>query len=216
MYPYTQKEIDRVFSKIEKTPTEKGCLLWTGGKNKMGYGMVNIRGKTKKAHRTIWEIFHGRPIKKGMCICHNCDVPGCCNPDHLYEGTHQDNMNDMFRRNRQNKVSGELHGRSKLKDEDILKIRELNASGTNTYKLAEMFGTGPAKISEIVTGKAWKTVGGPIRKSTRRIAFSVVEQIRAFWEDADYPIKQKELAEIFDVSRRHIRDIINYKKRISK
>lgn len=211
---YTQKEIARLQSKIEKTPTERGCLLWTGYKNKGGYGRIMWRGKMKFVHRIIWEIANGRSIKEGMYILHSCDNPTCCNPAHLREGTNQDNSSDMVHRNRQ--ASGEANGSSKLTEVEVLKIRKLNASGVNAYKLAEMFGVTHAIISKIVIGKLWKSAGGPIRKSMQHITFSEVEQIRAFWEDKNYPILQRELAEIFDVSFQHISLIVRYKTRISK
>ena len=65
-----------------------------------GYGQCKIKKQTKKAHRISWETFREK-IPKGKCVLHHCDNPKCINPNHLYIGTHQDNMDDMVQRGRQ-------------------------------------------------------------------------------------------------------------------
>lgn len=75
------------------------CLLWTGRKSKDGYGKINRKGKTLSAHRYSWTLVNG-PIPEGLFVLHKCDVPTCINPDHLFLGTHQDNMDDMKNKGR--------------------------------------------------------------------------------------------------------------------
>ena len=69
-----------------------GCWLWLGFISPDGYG-------TRLAHRRAWELARG-PIPDGMLVCHRCDVRHCVNPDHLFLGTHLDNMRDMIRKGR--------------------------------------------------------------------------------------------------------------------
>lgn len=76
-----------------------GCLEWTGTINKSGYGLISIHGKPVRAHRFAWELVNG-PIPPGLFACHKCDNPPCCNVEHLFLGTHDDNMVDMAVKNR--------------------------------------------------------------------------------------------------------------------
>lgn len=75
--------------------TETGCWIWLGRWSSNGYALI----KRKPGHRFMWEMFRG-PIPTGMCVCHKCDTPPCINPDHMFIGTHQDNMADMARKGR--------------------------------------------------------------------------------------------------------------------
>jgi hypothetical protein len=56
--------------------------------------MVNRKGKILKVHRLAWAEANG-PIPTGLRVLHKCDVPACCNPDHLFVGTQLDNVTDM-------------------------------------------------------------------------------------------------------------------------
>jgi len=86
--------VDRFWSKVKP---QKGCWLWLGKKNALGYGILdpNIR-----AHRIAWELMRG-PIPNGLCVLHCCDNPGCMNPDHLFLGSQLDNIDDMVSKGRQ-------------------------------------------------------------------------------------------------------------------
>ncbi len=93
-HTYTSNKL-RLLSKIEKTSY---CWLWTGHKDKDGYG----KDKGRFAHRSVYLEFIG-PIPSGLLLCHHCDNPPCVNPSHLFLGSYQDNMNDMIKKNRQYK-----------------------------------------------------------------------------------------------------------------
>lgn len=84
-----------------KTVTESGCWEWIGSKRHFGYGQVYFKGRPgRKAHRVAWERTYG-PIPEGMGVLHKCDNPPCINPDHLFLGTPEDNVQDMFKKGRQ-------------------------------------------------------------------------------------------------------------------
>lgn len=68
---------------------ENGCWVWTGAKKSNGYGVLQVEGESRLAHRLAWEIAYG-PIE----VCHTCDVRECVNPAHLWIGTRQQNAED--------------------------------------------------------------------------------------------------------------------------
>ena len=80
--------------------------LWTLSWNHDGYGLTSRFGQVI-AHRLAYQAFIG-PIPPGLCVLHYCDTPACVNPNHLYVGTHADNVKDKVRKGRQAK--GERHG----------------------------------------------------------------------------------------------------------
>jgi hypothetical protein len=79
---------------------ERGCWVWQGGCNPTwGYGHTSWRGATYAVHRLLWELMKG-PIPVGKILCHTCDNPPCCNPDHLWIGTDQENHVDKTTKGR--------------------------------------------------------------------------------------------------------------------
>lgn len=78
------------------TRNEYGCWLWQGALTGKGYGSLS---SGRYAHRVSYEEFKG-PIPQGYQVLHTCDRKNCCNPDHLYAGTHADNVADAIARGR--------------------------------------------------------------------------------------------------------------------
>jgi hypothetical protein len=113
--PQARPLVERFWEQVDKRPTENGCWIWNGTLNPNGYGQIFVgplQGKAKTAHRVSWEIAHG-PIPPGRgyhgtCVLHRCDNPACVNPDHLFLGSHFDNMADMKLKGRANGGPGEL------------------------------------------------------------------------------------------------------------
>ena len=91
---------ERIRNKLIKDPS--GCWIWMGGISR-GYGAIKIKGKNKKVHRVMWELTNGS-IPKGIFVLHKCDITECANPDHLFLGTHTDNMKDMIQKGRRSGV----------------------------------------------------------------------------------------------------------------
>ena len=136
-----------------------GCWEWQGSKCN-GYGRMVIGSRTDGTRRTIqthrasYELKYGE-IPEGMEICHKCDNHCCINPDHLFAGTRQDNIDDRERKGRNNPPKGEKHAKAKLTEQDVLDIRAKRADGKSFGKLAQEYGVHKRTIQDAVSGKNW-------------------------------------------------------------
>lgn len=69
------------------------CWLYTLGQDKDGYGKIKFKGKTYRVHILAYKYFVGEP-KNQILHKFECPFKYCFNPEHLYDGTHNDNMRD--------------------------------------------------------------------------------------------------------------------------
>lgn len=78
-----------------------GCHNWIGSKKQpYGYGQLNVDGVTTYAHRLSLSWKLNKPIQDLDFACHACDNPMCVNPNHLFEGGHRSNGQDMANKQR--------------------------------------------------------------------------------------------------------------------
>ena len=143
--------IDRLLAKI--VVDERNCWVWTAVKDRKGYGKIKDRGKMRQAHRVSYELHKGA-IPDGAFVCHQCDNRACINHEHLFLGSHTDNMEDMKSKGRQQK--GVRNCRAKLTEDDIVAIRA--ARGAPQPELAKAYGVSQSHISDIQTGKKWSHI----------------------------------------------------------
>ena len=141
---------------LSKTKRVDDCLEWQAYRDAAGYGGYCFEGKTCSAHRASWRIFRGE-IPKGMHVLHRCDNRCCVNPDHLFLGTHKDNMDDMTQKGR--RVRGELNGPAKLREAEVRTVRALSrAYKWSERKIAKQFGVSRSCINHILSGRKWKHI----------------------------------------------------------
>lgn len=133
------------FKKVQITP---GCWLWQGGVNRQGYGFYKWRGQKLGAHRVSYFI-HFESLDPKTLVCHRCDNPQCVNPDHLFAGSHADNIHDMMAKGRHPRLKGH-RGRGKLSAEDE---RAIQTSTLRNCDLAAQFAVDPSLISRIRNGR---------------------------------------------------------------
>lgn len=150
----------RFWNKVTKTD---GCWTWAGGKSGDGYGFIRCGSKGSpmiKASKLSWMIHNGYSlVPKGMLICHSCDNPPCVNPDHLWLGTAQDNMDDKVNKQRHN--FHENHGRTVLTKQQVDHVRAIykgRGNGPTHLSIANSLGVEESTISKITTGKNWRPV----------------------------------------------------------
>lgn len=124
------------------------CWDWLAGQHDAGYGRFRLDDKTIFAHRHAYTLIKG-PIPEGMQVCHTCDRPECCNPDHLFLGTTADNMRDACKKGRK---------AIKLTEEAVRDIRASERSGTPRQVIAKKYGVTVGLICRIVNGQRWQHV----------------------------------------------------------
>lgn len=133
-----------------------GCIEWTRKYHSFGYGSVKMLGETY-VHRLAYKLFRG-VIPDGMLVCHTCDNPKCCNPEHLFLGTHQDNSSDCVRKGRTWDRSASKNPNSTLSEIDVIDVRRKFNEGQKMSSLAREYGVQSPAISKIVKYRTWKSI----------------------------------------------------------
>lgn len=158
-----------------------GCWEWTGALSTAGYGRASVgNGRTDYAHRESFKMYSGADIPEGMFVCHHCDNPKCVRPDHLFLGTHGDNMRDMVRKGRNNAAQparraflagpdnpmrnpnkarvGSRHPHAKLNEAKAVAIMAEVLKGRPHLHICKDFGIARNVVHRIAAGKAWTHV----------------------------------------------------------
>lgn len=154
-----QKFIEGIKRRLKKytQAMPSGCIEWIAGKNPAGYGVMGTWPKTTLAHRAAWMAVNGQ-IENGLHVCHHCDNPSCCNPDHLFLGTPADNCADKMRKGRwkqgaKNPRRGSDAPQSKLTE---AQVREIFLATGPQKQIAARYGIVQQTVSDIKLGRRWR------------------------------------------------------------
>ncbi len=133
----TQEEIDRFWSKVDRSGGPDACWEWQAGKvrernGKLGYG-------------------HLDPGER--LVCHDCDNPACCNPSHYFLGDHAINHADKVRKSRQAKC-GDI-GNAKVTESQI---HELRHSHLSSRAMGKQLGVSHRSVLLARRRETWKHV----------------------------------------------------------
>jgi hypothetical protein len=158
---YTREKFLSAFD--AKTRVEGDCLIWVG-KTKVTNGEARglvwcgEEGRWRYVHQVALERKLGRTIIKPKQANHTCDHTLCVLEDHLYEGTQQQNVDDMFSRGRGRKARGSENGKAKLTEEKVVSIKQWLARGETQIATAIEHAISKQTISEIARGNIWTHV----------------------------------------------------------
>ncbi len=161
---------ERFWRRVNKGAPEE-CWEWLGPVNKDGYGTVKFKGVSHNASRVALWLASGR--EPNPLALHKCDNPICCNPNHLYEGTHAQNIADKVRRHRQ--ASGEQIGGSVYKEADIRRVCQLlSQGGRPKTEIARITGVKVDTVKSVYRRSQWRHISQnfifPTKQQWRTIA----------------------------------------------
>ena len=170
----TPADASRFWAKVNKdgpmmAHMKSQCWIWTASRGTTGYGQFCVGKKIFKSHRLAWMLTCGE-IPQGLLACHHCDNRLCVNPEHLFLGTHAENMADMERKGRAasgDKSGARLHPErhprgeaikgAKLNDAKVIEIRTAYATdGLTLRQLGAQFGVDLSTIGRVVRYEIWK------------------------------------------------------------
>jgi hypothetical protein len=148
----TKTPEQRFWDKVNRGSLDD-CWEWQGSLHK-GYGRIQYNGKGIPTHRLAFILTNGE-LTKGLHVCHKCDNKKCVNPNHLFLGTHEQNMKDMCQKGRQAK--GERVNNAKLTEPQAKAILTMKGSKTPLH-VAKEFGVDQATIRDIWHRKTWRHI----------------------------------------------------------
>ena len=179
-----------------------GCWLWERYCDPNGYGRIGkpVEGETL-LHRLSWVRYRG-PIPDDLLVLHRCDTPSCCNPAHLFLGTHQDNSDDKHNKGRN------VQGKAIL---TLAQVKEAYTVSEAAQSVADRFGVARNVIYQVRGRSNWAgvTAGltpgdwGPGRNGRPTLK---AHQVREIYQSGEKPAA---LAKRFGVCRGNIYNINN-------
>lgn len=136
-----------------------GCWEWKGKIHSSGYAVTkdyDNKNSNIQVHRLSYSIFKGK-IPEGLCVCHSCDNRKCCNPKHLWLGTHKDNNQDCLKKGRNSggQPPGEKNPASRLNEKQVKEIRELLKTKIDRSEIAKKYEISKQTVFDIQARRSW-------------------------------------------------------------
>lgn len=140
---------------------DNGCWIWQGRTDRDGYGLYWRDAKRYRVHRVMCESVHGK-LPQNILACHECDVPQCCNPAHLWPGTNKDNIRDAANKGRLPHGSG--HARSVWDEATVIDAVRRVASGESQAAIERELGVSTGALQSVLNRKTWRHLDLPAVK----------------------------------------------------
>ena len=164
----------KFWSRVDIGTTDT-CWPWTRGRFPDGYGAFWLNGQNIGAHRVAYSLSTGIRPAPGLQVCHRCDNPTCCNPDHLFIGTAKDNFLDSLRKGRRAKVvvptardhadkmpRGSSHWAVKryqtLTDDIVKLIKQGLLNGERQCELMRRLNIPRRVVQRVASGRVWRHI----------------------------------------------------------
>jgi len=145
--------LDKILSRI--VPHLNGCWIYHGTFDEYGYARIRHRYKYWRVSRLIYKLTFPKLYKEELNTLHKCDNPACVNPEHLFQGTQADNIEDMISKGRHS-----IEGRAKafLTEDQVREIRSLIKQGVKQIDIAKRFDVTDSIISNINKNRIHRNV----------------------------------------------------------
>lgn len=158
--PLSPRNVERFWSKVDRSGGPDACWPWLGSRTRSGYGSFVANDKFYRSHRVAYSLATGNDPGDRQ-VCHNCpggDNPSCCNDRHLWLGTNAENVADAYAKGMTPRPIGERNPSARLGENDVREIRRRCLSGERAQAVANDYGVCLATVDNIRSRRSWRHV----------------------------------------------------------